>query len=156
MPKTKSVLKEVKKSLKIKIPKDFDPKESIKDRKGLYVWSSFKDRILANAPIVAKATDISVSSFDLTEYAADEQIEKSLPKKHIFSESDACAVIADLIEKQPKGEEGILGNTGYANLFYTSAFVVYVRWAGGGWGVGAWRRDGYEWFAGSRVFSPAN
>ncbi len=46
---------------------------------------------------------------------------------------------------------------GYANLFYTPAFVVSVRWVsfGGGWYVDTWDRDGHEWLGGSRVFSPA-
>lgn len=41
------------------------------------------------------------------------------------------------------------------NLFYTSAFVVRVRWGGDEWGVGAWERGGDAWRAGARVFSPA-
>lgn len=41
------------------------------------------------------------------------------------------------------------------NLFYFSAFVVFVRWGGGGWRVDTWGRDGHGWFAGRRVFSPA-
>lgn len=46
---------------------------------------------------------------------------------------------------------------GRANLFYFPAFVVGVRWRAGArfWGVDAWRRVGYEWSGGGRVFSPA-
>ena len=45
-----------------------------------------------------------------------------------------------LMEKQGKGEDGVLLNNGYANIFYIkdSAGVlrtVYVRWGGGGWRV---------------------
>ena len=67
-------------------------------------------------------------------------------------------VIASLIARQPKGEEGVLLNTGYANLFYTPSYVVYVFWHAGrrGWGVGTYERDDDGWRAGGRVFSPVN
>lgn len=46
---------------------------------------------------------------------------------------------------------------GWANLFYTPAFVVGVRWNSGvgAWLVGAWGRGDGEWDGGNRVFSPA-
>lgn len=46
---------------------------------------------------------------------------------------------------------------GWANLFYTSDFVVHVYWdvGYGGWYVGAWQRDDIDWCVGRRVFSPA-
>lgn len=44
---------------------------------------------------------------------------------------------------------------GYANLFYLPQCVVFVRWFGDGWFVGAWQRGGSAWHAGGRVFSPA-
>lgn len=43
---------------------------------------------------------------------------------------------------------------GYWNLFYFSAFVVFVGWDDGVWRVLTWRRDGHVWGAGGRVFSP--
>lgn len=156
MPKTKSILEQVEKKIGIKVPKDFNPKKFFVDREGLYIWSGFKERILATTPEVTKWGAISVSSFDLKDYATDAQIEKALPKDHIFKESDVCAVIADLIGKQTKGETGSLVNTGRANLFYTTAFVVSVDWYGGAWYVYAWDRDDDEWSAVYRVFSPAN
>lgn len=43
------------------------------------------------------------------------------------------------------------------NLFYTPAFVVYVRWYSGSsfWSVSTWPRDDIRWRGGGRVFSPA-
>lgn len=46
---------------------------------------------------------------------------------------------------------------GNFNLFYTPSCVVSVFWDefDGDWDVYAWRRDGFGWRAGKRVFSPA-
>ena len=46
---------------------------------------------------------------------------------------------------------------GRANIFYPkgTSRVVRARWHGDVWVVRGWCRDGYGWFLGSRVFSPA-
>jgi hypothetical protein len=64
-----------------------------------------------------------------------------------------------LMEKQGKGEDGVLLNNGYANIFYIRDLAgvlraVGVRWGGGGWGVGADSVGGPDrWDGGYRVFS---
>lgn len=126
MVKNQTILKSVKQRIPIVIAKMHEPKEFFKDRKGLYVWGSFIENILSKAKPTKAKTKFNIASFDLVESASDENIEKSLPKKHLFSETDVCAIIADLIEKQSKGQKGILVNTGYANLFYTKSRVVSV------------------------------
>ncbi len=133
-----------------------DPKEFYQDRKGLFVFSSFKERVADKAEKVS-SNEFPISSFDLAKSASDEEIEKALPAEHLFSESDVCAVIAALIEKQPEGEKGALLNDGNWNLFYTKNCVVSVLWRSfrGGWGVRAWGRRGGDWGRGRRVFSPA-
>ncbi len=151
-----AVLEAIEKKVALTVSAAFDPQEYYQNRDGLYVWSAFKERTLAKAKKVKEGAKFAVSSFKLLKYATDETIENALPKKHLFSESDVCAIIAELIAKQPKGEEGILIANGYANLFYTSAFVVCVGWGGGEWDVYAWGRDDGEWRGGRRVFSPAN
>jgi hypothetical protein len=157
MTKEKELLKVVDKKVSLKIEKEFDPKDYFKTGKGLYIWSDFQERILSKVESVKAGTSLSVSSFDLKEDAVDEKIEDSLPEKHVFTESEVCAVIAELIRMQPKGEKGLLLNNGYANLFYTPAFVVGVRWSGfgGEWGVRAWFRGDDGWHAHDRIFSPA-
>lgn len=156
MKKSESVLKSVKAKIEVKLPKKYEPTEFFKNRDGLYAWNSFKENVLEKAK-AATVNSFSLSSFDLTKDAYDKEIEKELPKKHIFTETEVCAVIAGLIEKQSKGEEGTLLNTGYANIFYTKSHVVSVYWRSvfGEWCVGGWRRDGHSWFEGFRVFSPA-
>jgi hypothetical protein len=64
-----------------------------------------------------------------------------------------------LMEKQGKGEEGVLLNSGYANIFYINDYAdvlraVRVYWDDGGWGVGAYSVEGpVWWYDGSQVFS---
>lgn len=57
------------------------------------------------------------------------------------------------LENPPEGTKD-----GYANLFYTPSFVVFVLWLRfyGHWGVSAWRRHVSDWDTDTRVFSPAN
>lgn len=152
--KKSEILKEVEKEIKVGLKEKHVPNEYFKDRKGLFVYSSFEDNILNKAEPTKADAEFKLKSFDLEKRSTDEEIEKDLGDKHIFSETDVCAVIAGLIEKQANGEEGILKNDGYANLFYTSSHVVGVGWNGGGWGVSAWFR-GSRWDGGTRVFTPA-
>lgn len=158
MTNSEQILKPVEKKITIATKAKFDPKEYYKTRDGLYVWSNFGDRILEKTSPLKAAKNISIASYELVRSGSDEMIEKALPKKHIFDESEVCAIIAEMIAKQPKGEEGDLLNTGYANLFYTEAFVVHVYWYSYDrhWGVLTWGRGDGDWDAGGRVFSPAN
>lgn len=153
---TIKVLEEVSKDIKVKVETAFTPKEYFKTREGLYVFSDFPERILDKAEAVEAGTEYKVTSYKTLMEAKDELIESALQENHIFSESDVCAIIADLISKQPKGEDGVLLNDGYWNLFYTPAFVVNVYWYDGRWHVSTWRRNGFTWYTGNRVFSPAN
>lgn len=148
-----NVLEHKEKKIDISV-KEFDPQEFFKNGDGLYVYSDFKERILSKAEKVP-SLEKALTSYALTKNANDAAIESDLPKDHFFSESEVCAIVADLIDKQPKGEEGVLLNNGYANLFYTPSFVVGVRWDGAEWGVYTWHRDAYGWDANDRVFAPA-
>lgn len=64
-----------------------------------------------------------------------------------------------IMEKQGKGEDGVLLNNGYANIFYIKdqngvLRAVSVFWSGGGWGVNTdFVRDPGRWRDGSQVFS---
>lgn len=147
------ILKSVKKEIKVVVPAKYNPKEFFKNRDGLYIWSSFSDTVLKKAKS-ATISLLSISSYDLLKTSYDKDIEAELPKNHIFSETDVCAIIAGLIEKQPNGEEGTLLNTGYANLFYTKSRVVLVYWSVGEWDVSVWCRED-DWGSGHRVFSAA-
>lgn len=155
MKKENNVLELVEKKISFKTKDNIDPQEFFQDRKGLYVFNSFIDRVSSKAKPVKKGTPYTLTSSKLLQYSTDEQIEAELPEKHIFSEDDVCAILADLIEKQSKGEEGVLASDGNWNLFYTESFVVFAGWRGGGWYVGTWSRDYSAWHGSPRVFSPA-
>ena len=64
-----------------------------------------------------------------------------------------------LMEKQGKGEDGVLLNNGYANIFYIKdqnavLRAVYVYWGGDGWDVLARSVVGpIRWLGGYQVFS---
>jgi hypothetical protein len=64
-----------------------------------------------------------------------------------------------LMEKQKNGEDGVLLNNGYANIFYIRdqngvLRAVLVYWRDGGWGVGAGSvEDPGRWGDGFQVFS---
>ena len=136
-----------------------DPDTFYRSRQGLYVWDGFRTLVVAKArPTDQADAAFTVNRAELTRDLTDEEIEAALPKEHLFSETDLCAIIAGLIAKQANGEEGALLNNGCANLFYTSSSVLRVRWRADSreWLVRTWRRDGLRWNAGLRVFSPAH
>lgn len=112
-------------------------------RDGLYVWDDFGSRVVKKAKPVDTGATFKVNVDELGADLTDEEIENGLPKNHVWDEGALCAVIAEMISKQPEGKEGDLLNNGYANLFYTSSCVVRVLWSAGrrGWDVDAWRRD---------------
>ncbi len=64
-----------------------------------------------------------------------------------------------LMEKQGKGEDGVLLNNGYANIFYIKDLAgvlrtVRVDWGGVGWYVYAYSVEHPDrWYDGSQVFS---
>lgn len=138
-----------------KIPvkaKSADPKKTLKSKKGLWVSTSFQERVLSSAK--PAAINVNLSSFKLLVNASDKKIEGALPEKHIFTASEVCAVLAVLIKKQSKGQEGFLDLDRW-NLFYLESCVVGVHWFVGGWLVGSWDRDYRGWDAAYRVISPA-
>lgn len=151
-------LKLVSKSTVVKTTEIIDPGAYFNTRTGLYVWDNFRERVLPGVGVTKKGNSFKLTNYDLVQGSSDEAIEASLPKKHLFSNSDVCAIVATLIDSQKNGEPGPMITTGYTNLFYTDQCVVYVRWSAGdrGWHVDAWRRGDVRWLAGRRVFSPAN
>jgi hypothetical protein len=87
--------------------------------------------------------------------AADQEIEAELGEHHTFTESEVSWIIAELIAKQPNGEQGHLDRSGKANLLYTPSFVVGVDWFfhDGRCFVDAWHRGDRRWYQGDSVFS---
>ena len=135
--------------------KDFTPHSYFKTREGLWVSDEFRSRILSKAGVVSVGAAVG-KSYDLTKNAYDREITPELGTTYQFeSESELCAYIAQMIEKQPNGAAGELLNNGYANIFYVAGCVVGVYWYGGRrlWRVNAWELGDDYWRAGARVFS---
>lgn len=132
-----------------------NPDTFFQARPGLWVSEDFRRLVVAKAGSAGQV--IATKTTTLQKGMTDTQIEKMLGGGHIFTEDQLCATLAGMIREQWGGKAGPLLNNGYANLFYTASCVVRVDWGAGdgGWGVGAWQRDGGEWGAGGRVFSPA-
>lgn len=151
------ILDTVQDKITVETPKDFKPDEFFKSGDNLYVSSDFTNSVVKkSAEPFAESRD--VSSWKLLVSANDATIESALQEEHIFSENEVSAILASLISKQLKGEDGTLLNDGSWNLFYTPEFVVCVRWdsASRRWRVNAWGRDDGAWGGGFRVFAPAN
>jgi len=138
-----------------------DPDAFYKTRAGLYVYPAFRDRIVPRAKPTQSASTVTLPRFVLKRDAPDKDIEAALgaypglAAHHLFTETEVCWIVAEMIGKQEGGAAGDLDNTGEVNLFYTLSCVVSVDWraVGRGWGVDAWRRDGCGWSAGRSAFS---
>ncbi|MGA8611710.1 MAG: hypothetical protein WB760_08315 [Xanthobacteraceae bacterium] len=144
-------------SISLTLSQPHDPATFYQTRDGLFVYDDYTNRIASKARPVPAGTVYQLAFAELSEEATDKQIERSLPKNYLFDEGAVCAIVAELIGKQQRGELGNLEHTGKANLLYAASCVVVVRWSAGyrGWNVFAWRRGGSRWHAGPRVLSPA-
>lgn len=151
----KSILALVNGGVQFDAVDSHDPQAFYQTRTGLWVSDEFRSRILSKAKPVKKLAAAVGKSYDLTQNAYDREITPGLPEGYSFDESEVCASIATMIQKQPKGEAGDLLNNGYANLFYVAGYVVDVYWNADRreWNVHAWELDDAYWNAGHRVFS---
>jgi hypothetical protein len=135
--------------------KSFDPHAFYTTSETLWVSDFFRDNILPLATKVKNLPAITGKSFELVKNAYDKEITPELPEGYAFEVSELLARIARMIQAQPKGKKDALLNNGFANIFYSAGFAVYVVWLAdtGQWCVGAYRRVGGDWGAGGRAFS---
>jgi hypothetical protein len=135
----------------------FVPKDFFQTREGLWISTELRSRILARTnPCEVGAS--SGKSFDLRKDALDHEIVREIPEGYEFvNETEVCARIAAMIQRQPNGQKGELLSNGYANLFYvrSAGCVVHVYWRADrrDWRVYAWPLDGHSRFADDRIFS---
>jgi hypothetical protein len=135
-----------------------DPGAFYQTRAGLYVHRDFRDRIVRQARPTQSASPVTLKRFVLDRDALDRDIEAELGPNHLhlFTTSELCWIVAEMIGKQEDGTAGDLDNTGKANLFYTPSWVVSVYWSARGreWHVRTWGLDVYHaWDAGDSAFS---
>lgn len=106
-----------------------------------------EDPISEQTLCYAKLRKASVDGPIIEELGGEAKVETTLSE--MFS----------LMEKQKNGEDGVLLNNGYANIFYIKdqngvLRAVRVRWFGDGWLVRAFSVEiPLEWSADHRVFS---
>ena len=148
-------------STKLTILERHEPDQFYQTRSGLWVSESFRTLVVAKAKPTEAGTVFSVTHPTMLRNASDEEIEWELggeKRVHLFDETQVSAIIARLINGQPKGEAELLLNNGYANLFYLVSCVAHVHWHSDcrGWRVASWPRDDYSRNAGSQVFFPGN
>jgi hypothetical protein len=125
-------------------------------RSGLWVSDDFRDSVVAKAnPDVSHA--VATKTLDLSRSRSDASIQEMLGNNHLFTESQVCGTIAQMISGQEGGQVGKLLNNGRTNVFYLDSCVVFVRWNSSfrSWNVHTCERACCGWDAGCRVFSPA-
>lgn len=153
--KTKSVLRPMGTATIPASETLFEPNAALVTRKGLYVWGGFIDRVRKHAAPVQSMGALALPYSDLVEAANDREIGSSLGKGYEFSATKLCYVIDRLVSAQPNGEDGVLLNNGYANLFYDeNGPVANLYWSAGSgeWGLHDWDRGVARWLPGYRAF----
>ncbi|MEK9151447.1 MAG: hypothetical protein AAB547_02345 [Patescibacteria group bacterium] len=132
--------------------KPIDPNEFF-SRSGIYLYGSFRERILPVLKPVASTPRRTYGIGRLKKNAYDREVRPDLPKRHLGNWED----IASLIEMYPNGKEGYY-------LFYLEGvggevFAVRVLWDSGNrwWLVFVWRLDECGcWGADCQVLCPGN
>lgn len=142
-----------------------EPEDFYQTREGLYVWPDFRDLVVAHACPSDAGAKFVVGVGKLGRDASDWDIEGVLSPEHLrvaqhlFDETTVCGLVAALLAQQWNGECGPLDATGKENLFYTMPCLARVSRvadaARAEWAISAWRRVGFHWEAGSRIFFPA-
>lgn len=129
-----------------------DPNEFF-NRSSVYLWGSFRERILPVLKPVVSSPKRSYGVGRLKKNAYDREIRPGLPKRHLGNWED----IASLIEMYPNGK------VGYYLLYLEGVggevFAVGVRWLSGNrqWRVRDWELDeGGDWGADGQVLCPSN
>ena len=137
----------------VALTKPHDPDAFYQMGAGLYVYRDFRDRIVQKAKPTRSVPPIRLHRFVLERIARHENIEAELGPHHVFTETEVCWIVAEMIGKQKHGAPGDLDNTIESNLFYTPSWVVDVRWGPRGWSTNALRRDDTILSAGLSAFS---
>ncbi len=126
----------------------------------LYIWDSFRDRILKAIPNLVPAFQGNLQSTQLSKDMRDSEILEELGHPKPFSLLEFSSILSYLLMKQPEGEEGKLLVNGYATIFYVEledgrVVAVDARWGDDdrAWILDAYVLDGAFWREGYRVFS---
>ena len=134
----------------------FGEKASVKT----YLGSNFQSWVFPELPAEIPAFEGEVQKTQLTKSMSDSEIHSELGEPKDYTVAQFIAIICYLLQKQAKGEDGVLLTNGYANIFrvkLANGCVVAVgrRWDSGRreWSFGAYVLDDDAWDGGSAVFS---
>jgi hypothetical protein len=105
-----------------------EPSTYYENRSKLCVAPGFREDIVEKAKPVRLGTVFKINSYDLSADLTDTDIERALGGNP-WEESILCAVLAEMITRQPGIFEGELLISGKINLFYTPSCVVVVTWS---------------------------
>lgn len=134
----------------VKISQRRDPNVFYQTRPGLNVFSGFPHRVVSHAETIDVGISFTVSEHMLRESLFDKRIETRLPRPYCFSESAACAFMAELLDS-----DRLDWRLSY--ILYLNSCVMSVNrdYSGKHWNVAPWDRNRYRWRTGNRVLAPA-
>lgn len=132
----------------------YNPKR-LKECRGIRLTAHFLSDIFWRAKPLKNLAPVSLRSYELTEGLCNPEIANLLGGKHLFSKSEVCARIAQMVAKQPNGEEGSLLTDGMKNLFYVRGLVVTISWYAPNrvWEIFSWKVGNDSYQAGTQVFT---
>ena len=140
----------------------FDPKVMFAagEHDGTKFWHgyNFKKYLFNPATPVGNTPAQNFTSHENKRNAYDSQIRAEIGES-IITPDQLWVAWKDLIFKQPKGQDGVLKNNGYANVWYVKCYDGFVRAVFCGWNAdfGEWSlyccelEDGH-WFDGQQFF----
>ena len=79
-----------------------DPAAFYQTRAGLYVYRDFRDHIVRQAKPTDSASPVTLRRFVLERNASDKEIEDELGANHVFTETEVCWIVAEMIGKQKR------------------------------------------------------
>ncbi len=107
-----------------------DPQVRLRTREGLWVSPYFQDNVLKYANTLENTPEIKLESFELIKSANDLEIMGELPLDPMDVDT-TCVALAQMIDRQPGGEEGFLLINGRWNIFYAQVggeevYMLYI------------------------------
>ncbi len=138
----------------------FDPHHFYEISTRVLISDCFRENILSQAKSITLPKG-AILQFTLSKDGTDSSIQSEVPEGYMFEDASTfCAILAEMIAKQPKGRKGSLCSNNRGNIFFVhgeggKVFTVSTRWysAQREWIVSTTKMgEDNIWQAGSRVF----
>ncbi|HEY4476983.1 MAG TPA: hypothetical protein VJB69_03340 [Candidatus Paceibacterota bacterium] len=135
----------------ITLTQKHDPVAFFQDRPGLEIDETMR-RTISLADSCEAGTMLDVGIVDV-KGSVNSEFENELLPRHLFTETHVCAVLAEMLVRQSKGEERDL-LTDHSNLFYLPDIGITVVWRVDKWVILVNSRKRSVFHFNSRVFYP--